>query len=519
MSPRARDALRGAVLATRPRWRRLALSVLLGTAAVLAAVGLLTTSGYLVSRAAQQPEILALSVAIVGVRFFGIARALLRYLERLVSHDLAFRTLTDLRRRFFARLVPLVPGGLVGSARSELLSRFVGDVDRLQDLYLRALAPPLVAALAGAGAVLVAFLMLPAAAVALAAMLLMAGVLAPMLTRLSARSAGRRQAAARSALGTDMIEVASGSAEIAVAGREQEWLSRIESDGARLAHLQRRDALTGGLSVGLGTTLAAAGAVAVAAVAIPAVHSGALSGVLLAALVLLAIASFEAVAPLSAAAASIDACAESALRIDEILEREPAIADPPSPVSLTGEGSLSARGVRFRYPESAEWVLDGVDLELRPGRAVALLGPSGSGKSTLAELLVRLRAPAEGRVTLGGVDIAAAAEEDLRSAIRLAPQDAYLFGTTLRDNVAIGRADASDAEIAAALEGVGLGGWLASLPAGSGPSSARAASGSREVRGRGSRRPGCFSPKRASSSSMSPRLTSTRRPPRRSSAG
>ena len=236
MSPRARDALRGAVLATRPRWRRLALSVLLGTAAVLAAVGLLTTSGYLVSRAAQQPEILALSVAIVGVRFFGIARALLRYLERLVSHDLAFRTLTDLRRRFFARLVPLVPGGLAGSARSELLSRFVGDVDRLQDLYLRALAPPLVAALAGAGAVLVAFLMLPAAAVALAAMLLMAGVLAPMLTRLSARSAGRRQAAARSALGTDMIEVASGSAEIAVAGREQEWLSRIEADGARLAH-------------------------------------------------------------------------------------------------------------------------------------------------------------------------------------------------------------------------------------------------------------------------------------------
>ena len=142
-----REALRSALAATRPRRRLAVLSVLLGTGAVAAADALLALSGYLVSRAAQRPEILLLTTAIVGVRFFGITRALLRYAERLVSHDLAFRTLTDLRVRFFRRLVPLVPGGLPDARGADLLSRFVGDADRLQDLYLRAIAPPLIAAI------------------------------------------------------------------------------------------------------------------------------------------------------------------------------------------------------------------------------------------------------------------------------------------------------------------------------------------------------------------------------------
>jgi ATP-binding cassette, subfamily C, bacterial CydC len=462
----ARGALRRAVRATRSRRRLLALSVALGAGAVLAAVGLLTTSGYLISRAAQRPEILALSVAIVGVRFFGIVRALLRYAERLASHDLAFRTLTDLRQRFFERLVPLVPGGLPGLKRSDLLSRFVADVDRLQDLYLRALGPPLVAVLAGAASVLVAALILPAAGLGLALVLALGGVLAPALTRLSARAAGRRQAAARAELSADLVEIASGSAEIAVAGREADWIERAEGSSARLAGLQRRDALSGGLSAGLGTALAAGGGVLLAAIATPAVHSGALAGVLLAALVLLAMGAFEAVAPLGAAAANIDACAASALRIEQAVDREPPVPDPPSPAPLPPAGDLELCGVRFRYGESGPWVLDGADLRLRPGQAVALLGPSGAGKSTLAELAVRFLDPGEGSVRLGGLDLRQAAGEEVRGAVRLSPQDAYLFTTTLRDNVALGRAGASDAEIDAALAAAGLGEWRASLPEG-----------------------------------------------------
>jgi thiol reductant ABC exporter CydC subunit len=476
-------ALRAVLRVAPPPRGRLALSVLLGAGAVLAAVGLLTTSGYLISRAAQRPEILALGVAIVGVRFFGIARALLRYLERLVSHDLAFRAITDLRSQLFRRLIPLVPAGLPGLGRGELLGRFVGDVDSLQDLYLRGLAPPLVALVAGLGAVIVAFLILPAAALVLALALLATGVLVPLATRRASRRAGRRQGAARAALGGEVVEIATGSAEIAVAGRAEDWIARSERRGAELASLQRRDALSGGLAAGLLTALAGAAVVAILAVGIPAVGSGALAGVMLAALALLAMASFEAVAPLGAAAAGIENCAAAAGRIEAVLDREPPVREPEHPNAagartvvepysvkdrqrLQADPSLRFENVRFRYEDDGPWVLDGVDLALRRGRAVALLGPSGAGKSTLAELAVRFRDPTAGRVELGGLPLGRLAGDEIRTAVRLAPQDAYLFTTTLRDNVALGRAGAGDGEICAALAAVGLGRWLDSLPDG-----------------------------------------------------
>jgi thiol reductant ABC exporter CydC subunit len=458
-------ALRGILAVAPPPRGRLALSIGLGAAAVLAAVGLLTTSGYLISRAAQRPEILALGVAIVGVRFFGISRALLRYGERLVSHDLAFRSLTELRSHLFRRLVPLVPAGLPGLGRGELLGRFVGDVDSLQDLYLRALAPPAVAVVAGAGAVVVAFLILPAAALVLGAALLAAGLLVPFATRAASRRAGRRQAAARADLTGEVLAVATGSAELAVYGRAEDWIGRTERSGARLAALQRSDAAAGGLAAGLLTAIAGATVVAMLAVSIPAVASGALDGVMLAALALLAMASFEAVAPLGAAAAGIDNCAVAAARIEAVIDREPPVAEPVRPRPVP-RGPLRFDRVRFRYEDDGPWVLDGVDLVLGPRRSVALLGPSGAGKSTLAELAVRFRDPTAGRIELGGVPLADLAGDDVRGAVRLGAQDAYLFTSTLRDNVALARPGAGDAAICEALDAVGLRPWLDSLPDG-----------------------------------------------------
>jgi ATP-binding cassette subfamily C protein CydC len=458
-----REALWHAVAATRRQRRLVALSAALGTSAVLAGVGLLSTAGYLISRAAQHPEILSLGIAIAAVRFFAIARALLRYLERLASHELALRTLADLRGRFFRRLVPLVPGGLQRTRRSELLSHFVADVDRLQDLYLRALGPPLVALAAGVTSVVVASVMLPAAGAVLAVALALGALAVPLLTRYAARAAGHRQAAARAALATDVVEIVAGAPEIALAGREQDWIARAAGSGRTLAGLQRRDAVAAGLTDGLGTLVAVGGALAVAVVAIPAVTSGALAGVLLAALVLLALAAFEAVTPLGAAAAQIDACADAAARLETTVGRPPPIQDPELPRPLPVIGDLELRGVRFRYEPEGPLVLDGANLRLRPGSSVALSAPSGSGKTTIAELLVRFLDPVEGSVALGGLDLRAATQEDIRRAILLAPQDCYLFATSLRENVSLGRPDAEEAEIEAALQRVGLEEWSASL--------------------------------------------------------
>ena len=452
--------------ATRSRWKLLGASAALAAGAVLAGVGLLATSGYLISRAAQRPDIMALGVAIAAVRALAIARAALRYGERLVSHDLAFRTLADLRRRFFARLVPLVPGGLPGVGRADLLSRFVADVDRLQDLYLRAIAPVAVALVAGGASVLIAFLMAPAAGAVLAAGLLAGGIAVPWLTRAAARAAGRRQAAGRAALTTTVVEAAGGAAEIAMAGREHDWIERADRQGERLARIQRRDALAGGLAGGLLTAVTGLTAAGVALVAIPAVRHDQLAGVLLAAVILLSMASFEAVRPLAAAAAGIDACAAAAGRIEDVLDAPVAVADPVAPADLPPGGALELRGVRFRFGDGAPWLLDGADLRLMPGRALALVGPSGCGKTTLAELLVRFRDPMEGDVSLGGVAVRDAAQDDLRAAVCLGAQDAHLFAGTVAENLALARPGATEPELVRALSRVGLGPWLVSLPDG-----------------------------------------------------
>lgn len=449
-----------------PRRRRLLLSVVLGAGAIAAAVGLLATSGYLIVRAAERPPILHLTMAIVAIRAFGISRAVLRYFERLVSHDLAFRVLADLRERFYVRLAPLVPAGLPGIRSGDLLSRFVADVDQLQELYLRALAPPVVAAGVIALVTGIGIAVLPVAGLVLGAMLLLAATVVPALTYLAARAGARRRGPAQAALSSELVEALEGAPELAVLGQEQFRLQRIGAADAQLAALVRRDAIAGGLATALGTLLPGVTTVAVLVVAIPAVQDGRLSGVLLGLLALLALASFEAVAPLPAAAQHLAACAQSATRLEEIVDAPVPVVDPAAPAALPRGGTLVAERVDVTFAGTSRPTLDRVDLRMDRGRSVALVGASGGGKTTLAELLVRFRDPDAGRVTLDGVDIRELRQDDLRATVLLAAQDAHLFCTSIRENLLLARRDATDAELHAALAAVGLDGFVAELDAG-----------------------------------------------------
>src|SRR5262249_60912675 len=132
------------------RVSRVAVAVALGALTILFGVGLMATAGYLISRAAERPAILSLTTAIVAVRFFGLARPLARYLDRLWSHDVALRALGHVRARFYEGIEALAPAGLEAFRRGDLMSRMIRDVDALQGLYLRGLGPPLVALAAGA---------------------------------------------------------------------------------------------------------------------------------------------------------------------------------------------------------------------------------------------------------------------------------------------------------------------------------------------------------------------------------
>ncbi len=459
-------SLLAAARAGRTERRRLTLAIALGAVAVIAAGGLLITAGYLISRAAQRPEILALAVAITAVRAFAILRALSRYGERLASHDAALRLLGRVRARFYRRLAPLVPGDLGGPRSGDLLSRFVGDVDALQDLYLRALAPPVVAALVIVAATLTAWLILPAAGPVVFVCLLLAATVVPFAATLLAASSGRRQAPARAALTDELVETIDGAPELAVAGRAAERIERLRAADARLARIAVSDGLAAGATTALGSLAGGLSVVAVLAVAVAAAHRGALAGVLVAALAFLVLAALEGIAPLQLAARRLRACADAATRLDELCDREPSVRDPLAPLPLPGDGDLVLQDVSMRYGPDEPWVLEHADLRLRPGRRIALLGPSGAGKTTIAQLLVRFRDPDAGHVRIGDADLRELTQDDTRRAVVLGAQDAHLFNTSLRENILLARREATEAEVWDALDAAGAGDWVRELPDG-----------------------------------------------------
>ena len=461
----SREFRRISVIANPPRlW--LASGFVLGVLAIGASIGLMATSGYLISSAALQPPIMTLTIAIVGVRFFGISRGILRYLERLISHDATLRALVRLRVAVFARLEPLVPTDVAGLRTGDLLQRFVADVDAQQNLVLRIVGPIVVAVGAGGLAVGIAVLVLPQAGLALAIGLLLAGACAPVL---AARSVGRsaaREAPERAELSEELLDAMAGAAELAAYGRAADAVTRIDRASDRLARTRRRLALVAASAEGLMTTLTLLTATAVIAVATPAVVNGRLDGVDLAVLVLLALASFEAVRPLPAAVEQLGACRSSASRILDVIDREPTIVDPPVAHAAVVGDRFRLAGVRFRYGPDQPWTLDVAELELAAGQIVALTGPSGAGKSTITQLLLRFRDPQAGSVRIDDVDIRELRQEDVRSLIALAGQDAHLFPTSIRENLRIGAPEADDAQLMQALRQARADTWVASLPAG-----------------------------------------------------
>jgi thiol reductant ABC exporter CydC subunit len=450
----------------RPHPIGVARAVALGSLTVLAGVGLMTFAGYLISRSAEHPPILELTVAIVAVRAFGITRPVARYGERLFSHDLAFRVLARMRAAFFRRLEPLVPARVGGYRQGDLLARMVADVDEMQNLFLRGICPPLVALVTAAISVGITAVVLPAAAVVLAAGLLLAGLAVPAVAWSAGRRTGKRQAGLRAELTTELVELLRGAPELVALGADQAALARVRRLDAELVRLSRRDALAGGAVDALGTLVAGLTVVGVLATCVTATGAGVLDRVLVAALALGAMATFEATAPLPAAALGLQATLEAGRRVLTVTAQAPAVSDPATPATPPDDATAALERVAVEAPDGEAWGLDGVDLRLAPGQRIALVGPSGSGKSTVAGLLVRFLDPARGRVTLGGTDLRSLRQQDVRSLVSLDTQDAYLFSTTIRENVRLARPDADDAAIEGALRRARIWDWVDSLPSG-----------------------------------------------------
>ncbi|MEU6578998.1 thiol reductant ABC exporter subunit CydD [Streptomyces sp. NPDC046805] len=468
---RSRSSLRKQQPRLGDRPPRLALAVLLGSLALGCAVALLSTSGWLISRASEMPPILYLMVAVTSVRAFGIGRSVFRYAERLVSHDAVLKALGGVRTAVYRRLEKLAPAGLPVYRRGDLLARLVSDVDSVQDHYLRWRLPASVAAIVSLGASVAVAVLLPSAGVVLAVGLLLAGACVPALaTRLSGR-AERAQSPARGALATSVVDTFTGTAELTVAGALPARLDAVRAADRRLTGLAARSATTAALAAGLIALITGLTVAVSAALGVQGVASGALPGVCLAVVVLTPLAAFEAVAGMPTAVQFRERARAARARLDEVLAAPEPVAEPADPVALPAQPApLAVRGLTARWPGAQRDALQGIDLDLAPGRRIAVVGASGSGKTTLAQVLVRFLDQTSGAVTLGtgsqGVDTRAAASDDVRRVIGLCAQDAHVFDSSLRENLRLASPDADDSELRAALAKARLLEWVDSLPAG-----------------------------------------------------
>ncbi|MFB7931835.1 thiol reductant ABC exporter subunit CydD [Streptomyces sp. NPDC056039] len=446
---------------------RLGLALLLGSLALGSAVGLMATSGWLISRASQQPPVLYLMMAVTATRAFGIGRAVFRYAERLVSHDAVLRMLADTRVAVFRRLERLAPAGLRRTRRGDLLSRLVADVDALQDYWLRWLLPAGAAVVVSAASVGFTAWLLPEAGAVLAAGLLAAGVGVPLITGAVARRAEHRLAPARGVLATRVTDLLTGTAELTVAGALPARTARArEADGA-LTRIASRAATATALGDGLTALISGLTVTAAALVGAQAVAAGRLDGVTMAVVVLTPLAAFEAVLGLPLAVQYRQRVRRSAERVYEVLDAPEPVGEPERPRQAPASPfPVAVKGLTARYEGQDRDAVAGLDLTLEEGRRVAVVGPSGSGKTTLAQLLLRFLDAGSGAYTLAGVDAYALHSDDVRKLVGLCAQDAHLFDSSLRENLLLAKKDATEDELRAALGRARLLDWAEGLPDG-----------------------------------------------------
>jgi ATP-binding cassette subfamily C protein CydC len=451
-----------------PFWKWLLLSVGLGALTIAASIALLATSAYLISAAALHPSIAELQVAIVGVRFFGLSRGIFRYLERLSSHETTFRLLGRLRVWFYRALEPLAPARLGGERSGDLLNRFIGDIETLENFYVRVLAPPLVAVvvLTGTGLFMAGFDARLSAL--LLAVLLLVGVGLSGLNLMLGRTPGRELVDRKASLQADLVDGLQGLPDLLVYDGLPAYFERLETSQTALKHAQEKMASISSMQNALNQFLSGLGTWLVLVLGIQLVTSGRMNGVYLAVIVLTAMASFEAVQGLPLAAQYLESNLQAARRLFVMADTPPAVMDEPGSTTGIRSHELEVNHLEFTYPgpSSSQPTLEDISFYVSEGKHIAIVGPSGSGKSSLFQLLLRFWEPDTGEIRLAGQDVHTYTQESVRACFSVLPQNGYLFNTSLRDNLLAANQAANPEQVEQTLGSAGLQELVAALPQG-----------------------------------------------------
>lgn len=441
-------------------------SILLGMLAVISSVGLIATSTYLIATAAFMPSIAVLQVSIVGVRFFGLSRAVFRYLERIASHKVSFHLLTELRLSFFDGLARVVPAGIRGTTSGDLYSRVMGDLDVLQNFYVRVMAPIIIAVISiGLFPVIAGFANLSLALMIGAGLLLSAAAIL-LLGYFYGRKVFHEVQVLRGRLSTHLVEYVDSLPELLVLGREgvlEEKIGRLSKSyiAAQVKWNRLTSALEGISILGAhGTTWL----VLLAGVRL--VESSMLSSTLLAVIVLSILAAFEAVNALGSASQFLLLSQQAATRMEAIIDTPDPVKQGDFALDQDKPIAIQLVNAHFRYQEDQAEVFSGLNLEITPGKVIGILGPSGGGKSTLFNLVSRSYELDDGAINVNGRWIGEINLNQYRERIMHVDPECRIFKKTVRENLNLFETKLSEEDLLLILEQVGLTNWLQKLPKG-----------------------------------------------------
>ncbi len=474
--------------------RPIIIAGLIGGAATASGIALTATSGWLIVRASERPVILTLLAAIVAVRAFGMARPYFRYLERIRSHDAALDDLAKRRVEVYAGLVPLTPARLGRRARSEFLTGVVDDLTDVVDAQVRVAVPVVSSLVAGLLAVGFTALVAPPVGVVLAGLLVVVAAGCLLAWRLESRSRDTLLDARAEVMRVSDL-VARQATELRAVGGEATAMAWLAAAHDRLRGAVARQSAGRALVAALILVGTAAAAVAAAFLAM----DSRVSGPVAALLVVTPVAVGDALAPLVESMRSLARAQGSTARLEGLLDQAPAVAGEGSGLLVRATHATAATGTdptatdptgtdraardeagadpAYGAPHltlrkvSGSWTgterqLQPIDLDLRPGRRVAVVGANGSGKSTLLAVLARHLDPMEGTYAVDGVDVRDVDLEDLRARFAVVDDEPHLFASSLRENLRLARPGSDDDEVADALVRAGLADWLAALPLG-----------------------------------------------------
>ncbi|OMF69948.1 thiol reductant ABC exporter subunit CydC [Paenibacillus glucanolyticus] len=433
------------------------LSILGGFIAGIAGVALFSASGYLISQTVFAPPLYTLIVLTSLVKMLGLLRAASRYGERLYSHRATFSMLSRLRTSFFAKLIPLTPGILNKNRSGDLLARIVGDVESLQNYFLRVAYPPIMVVM-----VFLATVLFTSAFSIWIAALFVLGMLAtafvvPGIVLLGQRRIHGRVREQRAQLSTEVTEVLYGFRDLKVYGQLAQREQQLQQASSTLAAEQQRAAghlLRGQSMHALVTFLISWGVLALGAYLI---MEGALAGVFLAMLVMASLTVFEEAAAMATLPAYKEDSEHAAKRLTETVQStDVQSSQPDGALSVDHAVSIELSGVAFQYEGEWRAALRDMSLFITPGSKTAIVGPSGSGKSTIIDLLLKLRTPTAGNIRLNGVSVKELDEASIWQTANVVLQQSHFFRGTIRDNLLLNGEEHTDEQLLEVLAKVQL---------------------------------------------------------------